>query len=115
MSNMFLLQSSLAAVGSISVKEGLIYSVISIAIVFSLLVLIIGITSIISVIIKKAEKNRNSKNNNTQKKSGTVSAPQKAELDTGDEDMMAAVLVATVDYRNETKKSVKLLNVRKVN
>lgn len=31
-----------------------------------------------------------------------------------DEDMQIAVLIATIDYQNETKKDVRLKNVRKI-
>ena len=35
-------------------------------------------------------------------------------IDINDEDMMAAILVATIDYRNEVKEDVKVINVREV-
>ena len=39
---------------------------------------------------------------------------ERKSVEIADDDMMAAVLVATIDYRNETKKDVKVVSVKQI-
>ncbi len=89
-----------------------ICALVSIVMVFLILLIIIGVTHLIFKLLGYFElKSPNQKLDNNEKVSKTST---KVELNTNDEDMMAAVLVATIDYQNEIKKDVKLVNVREI-
>lgn len=99
-------------------SEGALYSLLSIIMVFAILLIIIGITTLVFKLLglfeykskvdslKKQSIDNNSQLNNPNKnKNNTIIE---------DDDMMAAVLVATIDYQNEIKQDVRLVNVRKL-
>lgn len=93
---------------SMSIGEGLLYSVVAILIVFTVLALIILINSLIGKLVAKVSKKEEVK---------VVEQPKVVErksVEITDDDMMAAVLVATIDYRNETKKDVKVVSVKQI-
>lgn len=92
-------------------KSGLLPALISIAVVFVILILIMFIVMIVNKVNIKPSKKEN----------GTVAqavpTPTKKAItmeDIKDEDMMVAVLVATIDYRNQTKKDVRLVDVKQI-
>ncbi len=88
--------------------NGLIVCLVAILIVFLVLLIIIGCSSIVSIIINKFVKKENKdKIEKTIDNNSLV-------VDINDEDMVAAILVASIDYRNEIKKDVKLINIREV-
>ena len=91
-----------------SFGQGILDSIICIAIVFLILALICGIVSLFKY-IKVEDKAPKSEVK-------TVSAPQKKFTmdDIVDDDMMAAALVATIDYRNECKTNVRLVSIKEV-
>jgi len=103
----------------LSVGEGALYSILAIVMVFAILLLIIGVTTLVFKMnglfdLKKELDEAKAKENqpcccacNNQVKSLTI--------DENDEDLMAAILVATIDYQNEIKKDVRVVSVRKVN
>lgn len=104
--------------GDISIGKGALYSVISIAIVFTVLVSIIAITSLASLFIMRSGKSKKQALDSanavvSEKNADTSSAP--ILFDVNDEEMVAAVLTATADYREETHKNIKLISVRRVN
>lgn len=90
-----------------------IAAIASILLVFVVLIIIIAITHLIFKLLgyidlkkeideAKKSANLNEKPAETQK------------FDENDEDMVAAVLVATIDYRNEIKQDVKLVSVKEI-
>lgn len=97
--------------------EGALYSIVSILMVFVILLIIIGVTTLVfkAYGLFDLKKELDAKKNATKEevKSSAVPASNK-EVVISDDDMMAAVLVATIDYRNEIKKDVRVVNVREV-
>ena len=93
-----------------SFKEGAIVCLVAILIVFTVLLLIIAISSLVSKLIDKFDK--------TEVKNVATTTPvaqnNEIAIDINDEDMMAAILVATIDYRNEVKEDVKVISVKEV-
>lgn len=101
---------------SMDVGTGALYSIVSILMVFVILLIIIGITTLVFKLtglfeMKKQIEEQNKKDvlPTTQ---AVVNEPKQVEIT--DEDMMAAVLVATIDYRKEIKKDVRLVSVKEV-
>lgn len=95
--------------------NGAIGAILSILIVFSVLLIIIGITTLIFKLLglfeMKAEidkyKQEKQISNSDDKKSSI-------NIDTNDDDLMVAILVATIDYRQEVKQDVRVVSVREV-
>lgn len=98
----------------ITVGEGALYSILAIAMVFAILLIIIGITTLVFKLTglfdlkkeldaaRKAEK-------------GEVAPASTEEVTIKDDDMMAAVLVATIDYRLTHKSDVRVVSVKQIN
>lgn len=100
---------------SMNIGNGALYSIVSILMVFVILLVIIGITALVFKInglfdMKKELDANKAKSNNTPKKENQARGEVKIE----DDDMMAAVLVATIDYRNEIKKDVRVVSVKEI-
>ena len=95
--------------------NGAISALLSILIVFSVLLIIIGITTLVFKLLglfeMKAEidKYKQEKNNVTSQNNNSV-----VNIDTNDDDLMAAILVATIDYRQEIKQDVKVISVKEI-
>ena len=90
-----------------------IAAIASILLVFVVLIIIIAVTHLIFKLLgyidlKKEIDEANKASSTTNK------APEATKLDENDEDMMAAVLVATIEYRNEIKQDVKLVSVKEI-
>ncbi len=96
-----------------SIGDGAILSLVSILMVFAILLIIIGITSLVFKIVRMFEEREKEKNAvvTNEKVSST---PITKSVEIVDDDMMAAVLVATIDYQSEIKKDVRLISVREV-
>ncbi len=93
------------------VKNGLLQSLLSILVVFCVLAFIMFILMIINKI--------NFKNKKETQTNNVVQSPKEPDKvlkieDIVDDDMMVAVLVATIDYRNQTKTDVRLKNVKQI-
>lgn len=91
--------------------NGAIVCLVAVLLVFTVLLVIIGATSLISKLINKFVKDEPkivTTSNNVVTNNNTVA------VNIDDEDMMAAILVATIDYRNEVKEDVKVKSVREV-
>lgn len=92
------------------IGDGLLYSLISVIVVFLVLAIIIatsyGASKLADHIKKKTETN----------KEEITSSPVKNIVKNTNinDDMMAAVLVATIDFRNEIKEDVRLVSVREI-
>ena len=90
--------------------NGAIVCLVAIIIVFTVLLVIIAASALVSKLIERFVKEEAKpvlKNNPTVRNDSIA-------IDINDEDMMAAILVATIDYRNEIKKDVKVISVREV-
>lgn len=90
--------------------NGAIVCLVAILIVFSVLLVIIAASALVSKLIERFVKEEAKP---VLENSPTVHNDSIA-IDINDEDMMAAILVATIDYRNEVKEDVKVINVREV-
>ena len=91
--------------------EAAIVSVICVLIVFSMLALLWGIVSLMKFINKfnKPKKQKEEENKVVE----TPRQPLKLE-DIKDDDMMAAALVATIDYHEETKEDVRVVSIKEI-
>lgn len=102
---------------SMDVGTGALYSIVAILMVFVILLIIIGITTLVFKLtglfeMKKQIEEQNKKEVLPTSTQAVVNEPKQVEIT--DEDMMAAVLVATIDYRKEVKKDVRLVSVKEV-
>lgn len=95
----------------ISFADACLVALVCIIIVFGMLALLWGIVSLFKFIAPKEKENSKQEENKS-----VVSAPQKAftMADITDDDMMAAALVATIDYHNETHKNVKVVSIKEI-
>lgn len=96
----------------ITITDSAIVSVVSIVVVFSMLALLWGIVSLFKYLPNKKEVEKKTE----PVKSPVVNAPKKAITieDIKDEDMMAAALVATIDYHNETNEDVRVVSIKQI-
>ena len=86
---------------------GGIVAVVSILMVFLILVLIIFLTELVAKAMGNDEKEEET----------VVEAPVSpvvSHLDLNDEDASVAALVASIDYRNKTKKNIRVVSIREV-
>lgn len=89
-------------------ESGAIVCLISILVVFSILLVIIGISSCVSKIIDLFLNKKVVTNSKNLKEDHSL------EIDANDEDQMVAILVSSIDYREEIKKDVKVVSIREV-
>ena len=95
----------------ISLGDGALYSLICVLVVFSVLAIIIAVSYGSSKLVDYLQtKNANEVKNETP----VQQTKEVKNTSITDDDMMAAVLVATIDYRNEVKKDVRLVSVKEV-
>ena len=96
---------------NISKGDAAITSLVSISIVFGMLVLLCVIVTAFKYVAPKAKVQAKE-----AKPAAVQSAPQKAftAADIKDEDMMVAALVASIDYREETKVNVRVVSVKQI-
>lgn len=100
-------------------SDGALVTLISIIMVFVILLIIIGITSLIFKIIglfeMKKEIDEYKKSDDDVLSFSTPSIKDKnPNVEIKDDDMMVAVLVASIDYQNEIKQDVRLVNVKEL-
>lgn len=95
----------------ITLGDAALVSLVCIIIVFAMLALLWGIVSLFKYIAPKEEAKPA-----VAKTAPVVSAPQKALTveDIKDEEMMAAALVATIDYHNETGENVRVVSIKQI-
>lgn len=91
--------------------NGAIVAVVSILIVFLILALVIFITHFLFKGIDKVASKVSAK---AEEKVSEQPVSRQPVVIT-DDDMMAAVLVATIDYQNEIKKGVRVVSVKEIN
>ena len=89
-------------------ETGGIVAVVSILMVFLILVLIIFLTELVA----KAMGNDEEKEETVVETK--VVTPSVEHLDLNDEDATVAALVASIDYRNKTKKNIRVVSIREV-
>lgn len=87
---------------------GGIVAVVSILMVFLILVLII----FLSELVAKAMGNDEEKEETVVETKAVT--PSVEHLDLNDEDATVAALVASIDYRNKTKKNIRVVSIREV-
>lgn len=88
--------------------NGAIVCLIAILLVFIVLLVIIAISACISKVIDYVISKQKVENPVEEKKEESLV------IDVNNEDMMAAILVSSIDYRNEIKKDVKVVSIREV-
>lgn len=98
---------------TIDLGSALLYSLIAIALVFLALVIIIIVMEIIfrgegyfSKKFKALSKRKVVEQIHEERKS--------IEVDMNDEDAQIAIVVASIDYRNQIKKDVKVVSIRRI-
>lgn len=96
----------------INVGNEVIDTILSVIVVFLVLFVIIVGTYYISKLIDRSENNENKKEP-TPNRPKVVNRIRNTNIT--DDDMMVAVLVATIDFRNEVKEDVRLVDVREIN
>ena len=99
---------------TLDLGQGALYSIVAIAMVFAILLIIIGITTLVFKITGLFDLK---KELDSAKKAGQSEAAPAAsieEVSIKDDDMMAAVLVATIDYRLTHKSDVRVVSVKEI-
>ncbi|MBR6225978.1 MAG: OadG family protein [Bacilli bacterium] len=99
---------------TIPLEQGALYSVVAIAMVFAILLIIIGITTLVFKITGLFDLKKELDKAKKAKESASAPAPS-GEVTIKDDDMMAAVLVATIDYRLTHKSDVRVVSVKEIN
>ncbi|MBR3674895.1 MAG: OadG family protein [Bacilli bacterium] len=99
---------------TITVGEGALYSVLAIAMVFAILLIIIGVTYLVFKLTGLFDLKKELDAAKKAKESASAPAPS-GEVTIKDDDMMAAVLVATIDYRLTHKSDVRVVSVKEIN
>ena len=96
----------------ITIGQSLLYSIVAIAGVFLILLIIVLCVNILSL-IKYRDTNESKAEAKAQALSQTSSIDPA--LVEADDDMMAAVLVASIDFYNETKQNARCVSVKQIN
>ena len=90
--------------------QGGAIAIVSVVMVFVILLLIIVLTEAIGNAINKATPVAEAATESTAPAATSAASP----LNINDEDATVAALVASIDYRNETKKNIQVISVREV-
>ena len=92
-------------------SEACLVALVCIIIVFGMLALLWAVVSAFKLVVPKEKAVTKE-----TKPAAVVVAPQKAftAADIKDEDMMVAALVASIDYREETKENVRVVSVKQI-
>ena len=96
----------------ITIGQSLLYSIVAIAGVFLILLIIVLCVNILSLI--KYRDTNESKAEAKVQVASPVSSVDPALVE-ADDDMMAAVLVASIDFYNETKQNARCVSVKQIN
>ena len=91
--------------------QGGLISILSILLVFAILAIIIAITFFVGKGIEKYSLTTVSENQSVAKQ---PKIEQKQNVDLSDEDAVFAALVASIDYRNEIKKDIKVVSIKEI-
>lgn len=96
----------------ITIGQSLLYSIVAIAGVFLILLIIVFCINILSLI--KYNDDGTLKNKKVEEVAPRASSVDPALVE-ADDDMMAAVLVASIDFYNETKQNARCVSVKQIN
>ncbi len=94
--------------------QGGLVSVIAIILVFAILSVIIAITFGAGKLIDSCAKKDDKKTPAAPKTPSNMSAQSKIDVDMNDEDAIVATLVASIDYRQQTKKDIKVISIKEI-
>ena len=94
--------------------QGGLVSVIAILLVFAILAVIIAITFGAGKLIDSCAKKDDKKASETKTTSSNATAQSKIDVDMNDEDAIVATLVASIDYRQQTKKDIKVISIKEI-
>ncbi len=94
----------------IGLGDAAIYSLVAMVLVFAVLLILIGVTYLIFKLLDLFDSRKKKGEPKVEEKSSVVEP-----VEINDEDKMVAVLVASIDYRNEIKKDVKVVSVKELN
>ncbi len=100
---------------TITVGEGALYSILAIAMVFAILLIIIGVTYLVFKLTGLFDLKKELDEAKKAKEAASAPAAASGEVTIKDDDMMAAVLVATIDYRLTHKSDVRVVSVKEIN
>ena len=92
--------------------QGGLISILAILLVFSILAIIVASTFYIGKGIEKFSKKDAPKKQETV--ATKVENQNKQNADLSDEDAVVAALVASIDYRNEIKKDIKVVSIKEI-
>lgn len=93
--------------------KGLVISVIAMAIVFAILLIICLLVKVLKLIGNMAGKNKKEEKSEKFIPATNEKKAFSAE-DIKDDDMMAAILVATIDYVSETKEDARVVSAKQI-
>ena len=94
--------------------QGGLVAIISILLVFAILTVIIATTFGAGKLIDKYAKKDDKKATETKNTSNNINAQSKIDVDMNDEDAIVATLVASIDYRQQTKKDIKVISIKEI-
>ena len=94
--------------------QGGLVSVIAVLLVFAILTVIIAITFGAGKLIDKYATKADSKKVAPAQSSNTNNSQSKIDVDMNDEDAIVATLVASIDYRQQTKKDIKVISIKEI-
>ncbi len=94
----------------IGLGDAAIYSLVAMVLVFAVLLILIGVTYLIFKLLDLLSSRKKKDEPKVEEKSSVIEP-----VEINDEDKMVAVLVASIDYRNEIKKDVKVVSVKELN
>ena len=98
----------------ITIGQSLLYAVVAIAGVFLILFIIVLCVNVLSL-IKVGDGTSKKEENAPVQVSNNVASNINPSLVEADDDMMAAVLVASIDFYNETKQNARCVSVKQIN
>lgn len=97
---------------NISLGDAALYSLVAIALVFLILLILIGATYLIFKLLRiRDEKNPLKNKKNTAKVIEDKKENLLINVDYNDEDLVAGIIACSIDYRNEIKKDVKVVKI----
>ncbi|MBO7536242.1 MAG: OadG family protein [Bacilli bacterium] len=99
----------------ITIGQSLLYSIVAIAGVFLILLIIVLCVNILSLIKFNDDGTPKNKKAEPAQASAPVANSVNPALVEADDDMMAAVLVASIDFYNETKQNARCVSVKQIN
>ncbi len=95
-----------------SLSDGGIISILAVCLVFTILAIIIGITFFAGKTIEKFSIKKETITQPITKE--VVDSDNKIDVNLDDEDAVVALLVASIDYRNEIKKDFKVKSIKEI-